>query len=234
MDYREFTVVLPTLNEEKTIGVLIRRLLREYKGISVFVADDGSKDRTRGVVTAISKRNGKVRFVDRSRAGLEKGLSASAIDGILGSKTRFAIVMDADLQHPPEVVGRLARKLSQGCKISVAVRAEVEGWELHRKLISKALITVGYAMLMATGKSRCSDIFSGFFGVERELFEQTYRKNRRRFVGGGYKILYDLLKCIANGRVAVGEVPYSFGVREYGKSKAGLRQGLYLFKSFLT
>ena len=233
-DYGDFTVVLTTLNEEETIGILIRKLLREYGGISIMVVDDGSRDGTKRVVAGISKGNGKVGFFDRAKAHRERGLTASAVDGILESRTRFSIVMDADLQHPTEAIQTMAQKLTKGCGLVVAIRAEVKGWELYRKVISKTLIGVGYFILVITGRSRCDDIFSGFFGVDRALFAKTYNANKGRFMGGGYKILYDFLKCTGNGELVIGQVPYSFGLRKHGASKAGFKQGILLFKSFFT
>ncbi len=232
-DYSDFTVVLPTLNEGKNIGILLNRLLGEYRGIKIIVVDDGSRDNTGEEVSSISRRNKNVRFIDRS-SKKDKGLTVSAAEGILSSKTKFAIVMDADLQHPTSAIGKMASKLSQGSHLAVAVRADVHGWELYRKVISKTLIVIGYAALFLRGRSRCRDIFSGFFGVEKSLFSKVYNANKGRFVGNGYKILYDFLKCVDNSEIDIAEVPYSFGLRKYGTSKAGLKQGLLLFKSFLT
>ncbi len=233
-DYKDFTVVLPTLNEEKNIEVLIKRLLGKYKGISIIVVDDGSKDMTKKVVKRLSAKNKKVRFIDRADLHRQRGLTGSAVDGILSSKTRFVVVMDADLQHPTEVVGKVAARLATGDDLAVAVRVDVTGWQMHRKVISKALIIVGYAVLVARGRSRCNDIFSGFFGVDRKLFARAYEANPKRFVMGGYKILFDFMKCMRKGAIKIGEVPYSFGTRKYGASKAGFKQGMLLFKSFLT
>ncbi|MDE1768153.1 MAG: glycosyltransferase [Candidatus Micrarchaeota archaeon] len=232
-DYGDFTIVLPTLNEGKNIGMLVSRLLGEYKGIKVIVVDDGSKDNTKEEVNSISRRNRNVRFIDRS-SRKEKGLTASAAEGILSSKTKFAIVMDADLQHPTSAIGKMASELSHGSHLVVAVRADVHGWELYRKIISKTLIVIGYAALFLRRRARCKDIFSGFFGVEKSLFSKVYNANRGRFVSSGYKILYDFLKCVNSSGIGIAEVPYSFGLRKYGTSKAGFKQGLLLFKSFLT
>ncbi len=234
MKYDDFTVILPTLNEGETIGTLIRRLLSDYSGISVVVSDDGSVDRTASIVREMSKKNRKVSFFDRHAAGLARGLTASAVDGIRKSRTRYCIVMDADLQHPVEIVGKVASQLARGDELVVAVRADVRKWEMHRKIISKVLIWMGYGILVATGRSRCDDIFSGFFGVDRRLFVRTYERNRGRFIDGGYKILFDFMKCVGNGDMKVGQVPYSFGVRKYGASKAGVKQGLLLFRSFFS
>ncbi len=233
-NYEDFTVVLPTLNEEKNVGVIIMRLRSEYKGIKVIVVDDGSRDNTKHVVEKLFGGSSGVKFVDRAALRKQPGLTASAADGIISCSTKYAIVMDADLQHPISVIGKMAAKLSSGDDLVVAIRADVTGWQLYRKIISKTLIMIGYLVLVAWGKSRCNDIFSGYFAVDRKLFVKTYSSNRKRFIPGGYKILFDFLKCMRSGSMRIGEVPYSFGTRKYGTSKAGFRQGMLLFKSFLT
>ncbi len=234
MDYNDFTIVLPTLNEEGTIGTLIVELVRSCRGAQIIVADDGSVDGTEKIVADIARNNKGVTFVDRKSQGLRKGLTASAVHGILHAKTRFAIVMDADLQHPPGVAKKIADRLLDGNDIAVAIRTDVKDWQLYRKLISKTLIWIGYAVLVLRGSERCADIFSGFFGVDARLFAKTFGSNEGRFVDGGYKILFDFLKCNRRGSLRISEVGYSFGKRMHGASKAGFRQGLYLLESFLT
>lgn len=230
MDYKDFTVVLPTLNEAGTIGTLIRYLRSHYKGISVTVADDGSTDGTKRIAESF----GRVKFLDRKKMHLQKGLAASVIDGINGSRTRFVIVMDADLQHPPKEIARIAAQLAAGCDLSVASRASAVGWELDRKIISKLLIYLGYFVLLAQGSTTCGDIFSGYFGLRRDLFVKTYAGNRERFVVDGYKILFDFIKCIRRGSIKVGDVPFDFQIRKMGKSKAGMKQGFAVLHSFFS
>ncbi|MEM0124076.1 MAG: glycosyltransferase [Candidatus Micrarchaeaceae archaeon] len=232
MDYKNVTVVLPTLNEEATIGLLIRYLIREYRGIRIIVVDDGSKDGTKKIVNRFSKRS--VEFFDRHAAHLKRGLTFSIIDGILRAKTKYVIVMDADLQHPPEKIKALAECLERGYDLAVAVRRTVKGWQFYRKLISKTLIYIGYFILSIRGKSKCGDIFSGYFGVRRSMFSYIYKKNSERFVGEGYKVLFDLLKCIDKGSIRICNVPFTFRLRKSGRSKAGLKQGLALIKSFFS
>ena len=234
MNYGNFTVVLPTLNEAETVGALIRRLAKSYPGIRIIVVDDGSTDSTKSIVYTASRRNGNIRLLDRSKSRVEKGLTASVADGIIKSRTRFAIVMDADMQHPTGTIKEMARELGTGRDLVVATRASVKGWALHRKLISKTLMLVGYAALAIKGGERPGDIFSGFFGIDRRLFSRVYNSNRGRFVGGGYKVLFDFLKSVRHGSISIGEVPYSFGLRSHGASKAGFRQGVLLVESFFT
>ncbi len=93
---------------------------------------------------------------------------------------------------------------------------------------------IGKIVLAATGKETCGDIFSGFFGVDRELFLGVLERNRGRFVKEGYKVLFDFLKCVKRGTLRISEVPYVFRTRKFGSSKAGFPQGMALVKSFVT
>lgn len=232
--YEDTTIVLPTYNEGRNIGKLIGILLKSYPNISVLVVDDGSKDMTQGVVRKISKLYKNVKLFDRSEEGLERGLTNSIVDGLLLCKTKYAIVMDADLQHPPEKIADIKAALEKRNKIVVAYRAEVPGWALFRWFVSKSLIKIAYGVLVLRGGTRCRDIFSGYFGTETAFFRKTYLKNKQRFVGEGYKALFDLLKCLRSGSVRIMEVPYTFHIRTAGESKASSKQVIALFKSFFS
>ena len=234
MQYNEFTVVLPTLNEGRNVAELVSKLKKSYRDICIIVADDGSKDNTREETVRMNKKYGSVKFIDRKGLGREKGLTASVIDGIKESKTKYVIVMDADMQHPYQIVGKIAMRLLEGDKVAVGIRAEVEDWPFYRKFVSKSLIVIGYAVLFVRRSQSCGDIFSGFFGVDREFFMKIYSSNRKRFVGRGFKVLFDLLKCVKRESVKTSDVPYVFRNRKFGESKAGATQVLDLLKSFAS
>ncbi len=234
MEYSDTTLVIPTLNERETLPILVRKVLSLYKGINIFVVDDGSRDGTLHTLDKFSAR-GKIRTLDRKTLGRAPGLTASIVDGIMESRTKFVIVMDADLQHPPEKIKEIHKELSKGYGIVVAVRERVLDWPLYRKLISRTLGGIGYMVLFINGKKVTADIFSGFFGVRRAAAAGIISKNRRRFVGEGYKVLFDLLKSIDSAEnVRISEVKYSFGNRKFGKSKASTKQAVALLKSYVT
>jgi dolichol-phosphate mannosyltransferase len=109
-DYSDLTVITPTLNEKNNIVRLVGALDRMYRNVSVIVADDGSRDGTREAVSALGKKNGRVRLLDRSRKSVH-GLTASVLDAALMARTRKIVVMDGDMQHPPAKVGDIAKAL---------------------------------------------------------------------------------------------------------------------------
>ncbi len=234
MTYSDTTLVLPTLNEREALPILISAVLRRYDGIRILVVDDGSEDGTLSTLSRFS-RNKRIGVIERKGLGRSPGLTASIIDGIMSSSTRFVIVMDSDMQHPPEKIREIRSALASGSQIAVGVRAGVRQWPIYRKLVSKLLGSIGHAVLLLSGKKTTGDIFSGFFGIERKLARGIILRNRERFVGDGYKFLFDLLKCIdAKDGIAISEVGYDFGNRRFGRSKAGARQAAALIRSFVT
>ncbi len=233
--YSDLTLILPTLNEFRTVPIIVKSALKEFPGIRVMVVDDGSTDGTVEAVEKLSNGNGNVRLFNRKRRGLPPGLTASIIDGISASRTKYVAVMDADMQHPLSKIRDVSRLLRNGSSLVVCTRSTVKDWPLERVIVSKTLSSMAYLVLVVRGKKRCGDIFSGFFGMEKKRIYGIVRRNKRRFIGGGYKFLFDLLKCIASDSdIRIGEVPYDFGNRKFGASKAGAIQVVALLRSFFT
>ncbi len=229
--YDDTTVVIPTLNEAKNIGVLLKVLEKRYDEISVIVADDGSKDGTQEVVRKFSKANKHIFLLDRS--GKPKGLTASVLDGVMHAKTKFLVVMDADLQHPPEVIKAIVHELKNGAPVAVGTRIEKpDDWGFFRFLASDSAVWLG-RLRLRLGGAYARDVVSGFFGVNAKLFKNQIESHARRFVPEGYKVCLDLLKTLPR-KTHVAEVPYSFELRKEGVSKMGTRQIVAYIKSLLT
>ncbi len=227
--YSDFTIIIPTLNEFKNIRLIIVKLLKMYRGVSIIVADDGSMDGTREEVRAISKKNRKVKLLDRERRSVH-GLAASVLDAVLMVKTPYLIVMDADMQHPPNKVSEIMESLGS-CDLAVGVRTHVKNWGFYRKTVSKSIAYFSYAILTFRGKRTCNDIMSGFFGINTRLFQLIIRKKRSYFIGRSYKVLLDLLKLL-DKNVKIKEIYYSsFNPRLYGKSKANVWNFIDIIKS---
>ena len=164
------TLIIPTLNEGKNIG----KLLDLVKDMQVIVCDDGSTDNTKEVVARYSFCT----FLDRKDAKVH-GLTASVVEGITKATTPYVIVMDGDLQHPPESLPSFVEKLKTA-DVVVGVREMVaSNWPWYRKLISWGATTLAKTMLRVRGTS-VQDPMSGFFGVSRKLFLST---NQNKYVG---------------------------------------------------
>jgi len=215
--FGDTTVIVPTLNEEANIARLLDELVSLYPGLRIIVADDGSKDRTGDIVRDYQQQHPEVSLLDRGAAAVH-GLTISVFDAVLDVQTPFFIVMDGDLQHPPEKVGDLRQRLIDGADVVVGRRDRVlVPWPVHRKLISRLGVMVGRVRLRVGG-AVTRDTMSGFFGARTELFRTYAGGNLDKFEARGYKVLFDFLKLLPK-ETRVEEVPYDFGLRAGGTSK---------------
>lgn len=127
------------------------------------------------------------------------------------------VVMDADLQHPPEKVPELASKITDNTPVSVATRykdqGEINGWTKFRKTVSKGAILLSKIIVPEARKS--SDPVSGFFAVKKD------RLKPEKLSPHGYKILLEVLAQIRPEKVE--EIGYRFEEREKGESNLGLQ-----------
>ena len=210
------SLIVPTYNESRNLEELLRqltavlepRLAGEYE---ILVVDDDSPDGTWAVAMRLAERWPAVRVMRRRS---EKGLSTAVIRGWQAARGEVLAVIDADLQHPPEVLARLWEAITDGADLAVASRhAEgggVSDWSALRRALSRGAQLLGLAVLPSV-VGRVSDPMSGYFMV------------RRAAVAGaelsplGYKILIEVL---GRGRIrAVSEVGYVFRERLAGESK---------------
>ena len=122
--------------------------------------------------------------------------------------------MDADLQHPPELVPALVAEILAGHDVAIGSRyadgGSLGNWNLPRKLLSNAALWV--AMPVQRKQIRAKDPTAGYFLVRRECIDQI------QFQRTGFKLLLDVL---VRGRIrSIKEIPYTFESRHHGASKA--------------
>lgn len=218
-------VIIPTFNEAGNIEELISRVVKDNEGIRVIVADDGSTDGTRQIVRNLSKKNKNVALLDRSKEKI-KGLTISVVDAAKTVKADCFVVIDADLQHPPEKVREIVKALESYDAVVGTRRSIPNDWPLKRKLISKTATMLARLRLMRNVK----DPVSGFFGARTALFKEVFNKNEKKFEPKGYKVLFDFLKYCPR-QTKIGAVYYEFGLRKSGSSKISNKQIKLFFKS---
>ena len=218
-DFSDTTIIIPTLNEEKNIGALIGILKTLYPKIKIIVTDDGSTDKT----AEIAKQSAVV--VDRRDKKI-KGITAAVLDAASQVQTENIVVMDADLQHPPEKVEEIIEKLKDN-DIIIAVRRKVVGhWGAIRKLESR----IGTILAQLRLLKRIKDPLSGFFGIKTELFKKIRKDN---FELRCFKILVNILKNRPPG-TNIWYVPYEFDIRKRGQSKIQKKHIWYFLKNIFS
>jgi polyisoprenyl-phosphate glycosyltransferase len=123
-----YSIVIPVFNEEAVLPVLLRRLdllLARLNGPAeaIFV-DDGSSDTSTIVLQAFVKRDPRFRYIGLSR---NFGHQIAITAGMDAAQGKAIVVMDADLQDPPEVVEQLIAKWEEGYDVVYARRLSRAG-----------------------------------------------------------------------------------------------------------
>jgi dolichol-phosphate mannosyltransferase len=212
----KLSLVIPTYNESKNVGELVARLTDILEGptsgaYELIIVDDDSKDRTWEVALELARRYPKLRVM--RRVG-ERGLSTAVIRGWQVARGSVLAVIDADLQHPPEVTAKLLDEITRGADLAVGSR-NVEGggvsnWAMHRRALSRGAQLLGLIILPSV-VGRISDPMSGYFMFRRSSIAGVTLSPL------GYKILIEVLGRGNMARVA--EVGYVFRERTAGESK---------------
>jgi len=226
-DKVEVSIILPTYNERENIVKLIPQLHEALARASIkyeiIVVDDNSPDGTAEAARELGKTYPVTVIV---RPG-KLGLASAVIEGFKHSRGEIVVVMDADLQHPPEIVPTLVEKVREGYDIAIASRyipgGRIESWSILRKVLSRGAIILAHILLPRTRGIK--DPVSGFFAFKRQVLENT------ELDPVGYKILLEIL-VRGKWKRAV-EVPYTFKPRASGRSKLNLKEILNYLRHLL-
>ncbi|SIS64761.1 glycosyltransferase [Alicyclobacillus vulcanalis] len=220
----DVSLIIPTYNEKDNIHPLVERIHRAMGSLGIayeiwFV--DDSTDDTVAVLRDLERADPAVHVFHREH---ERGLASAVVRGFERAKGRFLVVMDADLQHPPELLPAIYERLSSGIDVVIPSRF-VEGGSdgglgPMRKLISWTARIIGQLALHRLRK--ISDCTSGFFGLRRDVIEGVELNPI------GWKILIEVL--VKGHYRSVHEIAYEFLARDFGESKMSLKEQWNYFR----
>ncbi|MGK7934912.1 MAG: glycosyltransferase [Xenococcaceae cyanobacterium] len=217
----KFSLIIPSYNEGDNIQEIVRILSglldSEIPGeYELIVVDDNSPDGTWKLAQELTSQYPQLRVMRRQQ---EKGLSTAVIRGWQVARGEVLGVIDADLQHPPEVLLQLWQEMEKGADLAVGSR-HVEGggvseWSIIRRFLSRGAQTLGLIILPEV-IGRLSDPMSGYFMVRRNAIVG------KSLSPVGYKIL---IEVTGRGKIRwIGEVGYVFRERQAGESKVTWKQ----------
>lgn len=210
------SIIIPTFNEQHNVFTITDSICRALEGEEfelIFV--DDSTDETPEFLARISSNNPKVNYIHRKG---EKGLATAVTTGFKKARGSIITVMDADLQHPPELLPQLLAKIKTGHDLVIPSRfipgGDDGGLSLPRKIVSRSARAIAW---LALKKSRnTTDPMSGFFMFRKQIIHGIELKPL------GWKILLEVLAKANFSNVA--EVPYRFQPRAGDRSKMNLKE----------
>lgn len=221
------TIVIPTYNERENLSLLIDQIAAALDGTCdyelLFV--DDSVDDTPKILEEISSENPKVRYIHRVG---ETGLASAVVCGFNNARGDVLAVMDADLQHPPELLTQMYALIAEGADVVLPSRyiggGESEGLGPVRTIFSKGARLVGKIFLKSMRK--ISDPMSGFFMIRKSVIDGVALRPI------GWKILVEVL-ALGHYKTVV-EIPYGFVKRHAGESKLSVKVTLQYVAHILS
>ncbi|MFH0851620.1 MAG: polyprenol monophosphomannose synthase [Candidatus Peregrinibacteria bacterium] len=209
--------MIPTYNEAESLPMLLPRLQEALRGIphEIIIVDDDSPDGTWHKAEELQAFFPALRVIRRRG---ERGLSSAVVAGFRAARGEILAVMDADGQHDASLLQKLIATVQVRRGVAIASRYISGGstgqWNRRRTILSR----IGTKITTLLCRLSVHDPMSGFFAIDRSLFERV----APHFHPRGFKILFDLLMRLPRG-TPVTEIPYTFAPRVTGTSKLSFR-----------
>ncbi len=205
-----YSIVIPVYNEEHVVPVLLHRLdalmQRLDASVEVIFVDDGSQDTSPIVLKAKANADSRFKYIRLSR---NFGHQAALTAGLQASSGKAVIVMDADLQDPPEVVVTMIEHWKNGAHIVYGMRLRREGETFFKLLCAKLF----YKALDLVSATRIPPNVGDFRLVDRKVVDAFLAMPEHdRMVRGMFAWLGFRQVCVEfdrPGRVA-GNTKYTF------------------------
>lgn len=176
------SVIVPVHNEEENLGLLVQRVTAVLDSIGtefelVFV-DDGSSDGSLEAIKFHARRDQRIRFASFSR---NFGHEAATSCGLRLARGAAAVIMDADLQDPPELIPEMIARWRDGYEVVYARRRRRDG----ESLLKRATARVFYRLLNAVSDVHIPEDVGDFRLVDRKAIDAFNAIGERsRFVRG--------------------------------------------------
>jgi len=222
------SVVIPAYNEESVVEELKNRLQKimdlcsDYN-FEVIIVENGSSDSTFVRLISIHQEDPRFKIVQLSRNfGCDGGITA----GLAYAKGDAAIIMNADLQDPPEIIPEFIQKWESGYEIVYGVIQKREGVNITRRWLSKA----AYMIIFRLSNRMIPENASDFRLIDRKVYTIiNSMKEKNKFLRG---------LVVWTGFKQIG-IPFERQPRFAGESKADFRtvwgvamNGIFSFSYF--
>ena len=203
----ELSVVVPVYQEEKTVPVFLSRARPVLEQITpdyeiIFALDPG-RDRTCEVIEAAIQEDARIWLLVMTRRW---GQPAATMAGIEHCRGRACVVIDVDLQDPPEIIPQLYAKWKQGYDVVFAQRISRKGETIPKRVVSR----VGYWIISRISEVRIPQNTGDFRLIDRKVIEGL------RGLKESHGFLRGLVAYVGYRQTGI---PYERDERKAGRSK---------------
>ena len=213
-----FSIILPVLNEEKNLNLMIDCFNQELSNeiFEIVIVDDNSLDNTKNIISQKKKLFSNIQYINRQ--GKKANLASSILEGIIISKYENLIIMDADFSHPLSKVRELIEiQKKKDCDLIACSRF----LKLRPKdfFLRYTLSKVYTFFLRKFLSSKFTDHLCGFYLMKKKIID-TIDVTKIFYGYGDYYIR--LLFFIENNYTNISEISFEWGKRKFGYSKSKL------------
>ena len=219
---RDVSVIIPTYNEKENIIRLIERLeeVLNTSDFEIVIVDDNSPD---GTYKEIIRKFGKRKKIKALLRKNERGLGSAILHGINNSNSGIIIGMDADFNHPPELIPHMLEEI-EGNDLVVASRF-IKGGGMEDKIRYFSTFIFN-KFLKQILDFPTMDNMSGFYVIRKEeLLKLPLEKVYKGY--GEYHLR--LVYLAKKSNLKIKEVPVFYKKRKYGNSKSNLPKMFFLY-----
>jgi glycosyltransferase involved in cell wall biosynthesis len=212
VDIVKYSIVIPIYNEEESFPALVKRLREVMDQLDgpteVVLVDDGSRDGSYELMRDVNVADPRFKIVQLSR---NFGHQIAITAGMDVASGQAVIVMDADLQDPPEVILQMAARWQEGYEVVYAVREHRDGETLFKRKTA----TIFYGIQRRLAEIDQPMEVGDFRLVDRKALDAFLQmRERNRYVRG-------MFSWVGFRQTSV---PYTRASREAGQSKYPLRK----------
>jgi polyisoprenyl-phosphate glycosyltransferase len=216
------SIIVPVFNEAESLPELYRRMVEvmdsTHSSWEMILINDGSSDGSAGIMRGLNAKDGRIRIVDFVR---NFGHQIAVTAGLDAAQGKAVIIIDADLQDPPEVILEMIAKWKEGFEVVYAVRTDREGESWFKEITAKIFYRLIY---------RITDVNipldSGDFRLLDEQVVRSLRQMRER-----HRFLRGMAAWVGFRQVGV---PYHRHARFAGKTKYPFQKMMLLALNAIT
>lgn len=210
---QKISIIVPCYNEEDVLQlfdqeihkVVIEKIKNEFEYEILFI-NDGSNDKTLEILKKLKEKDEKIRIISFSR---NFGKEAAMYAGLENCQGDLIIIMDADLQHPPEKILEMIEGIKEGFDVVTTVRKDRKGESKIRSFFSRLF----YKLMQGSTKIEIKQGAQDFRMMKREVVDSILKlEEYNRFSKGifswvGFDVKYIE---ITNKERAAGKTKWNF------------------------